>query len=543
MSKLLAFLAAGAIASGAELPARYIKFMEEGAAQVEKRLSAEPAATLASLESAPGWKHFPSMVLVAAVLHKTDLALRIGDLLCSEAEKGRYNTRLDHHRDTYMWLDAYRLLEAGMEPARRARWRKALEGELTPLAADVAKRQDYPRYASPFIGTSPNHYSLWSSTVFLGGKVFHNAEWERLGAKVMHRFAAEEQAPDGYWGEHTRAGPTTNYDYLTATGVALYYEHSHDEAALRAIRRSLDFHKYFTYTDGMPVETVNDRNRYGYISMWCHFGYSHFPDGRRYAEFLTARYPDSRISLEMLGRMAQDVLYWHEGPSAPIPQDEAAFVHRLQIPAGMRKAGPWMVCLSGLMATQAPANQFYLDRQAHISIFNDKLGLIVTGANSKRQPELATFFEDVGGQRYHMPMSTRLEMGGATDKLALAYSTFFAVLDVATTSEGVSVRAAITPKGRAATQQQFHLQLCLNPGEALETGAGRRITVGRDSIELSPSAIGGSIRHHGWILTPDSGATLRWPVYPFNPYSNAPEQGLEHAVAVLSGTSIELKQQ
>ena len=30
-----------------------------------------------------------------------------------------------------------------------------------------------------------------------------NPEWQRLGARVMHRFAAEEQTPDGFWGEHS----------------------------------------------------------------------------------------------------------------------------------------------------------------------------------------------------------------------------------------------------------------------------------------------------------------------------------------------------
>ena len=51
-----------------------------------------------------------------------------------------------------------------------------------------------------------------------------------------------------------------------------------------------------------------------------------------------------------------------------------------------------------MMSTQAPNNQFYLDRQGSISIFHQKLGLIITGANSKRQPALATFSENLAGQ-------------------------------------------------------------------------------------------------------------------------------------------------
>ena len=41
------------------LPAHYFRLMESGIAIVEKRLADEPDATLASLESQPGWIHFP----------------------------------------------------------------------------------------------------------------------------------------------------------------------------------------------------------------------------------------------------------------------------------------------------------------------------------------------------------------------------------------------------------------------------------------------------------------------------------------------------
>jgi len=39
-------------------------------------------------------------------------SFRIGDLLASENEKGKYTPRLDSDWDTYTWLEAYRLLES-----------------------------------------------------------------------------------------------------------------------------------------------------------------------------------------------------------------------------------------------------------------------------------------------------------------------------------------------------------------------------------------------------------------------------------------------
>src|SRR2546429_4387458 len=43
---------------------------------------------------------------------------------------------------------------------------------------------------------------------------------------------------------------------------------------------------------------------------------------------------------------------------------------------------------SGLISTPAVNSQFYLDRQGHLSVFHNRLGLVITGAGSKRQPEL-----------------------------------------------------------------------------------------------------------------------------------------------------------
>ena len=80
----------------------------------------------------------------------------------------------------------------------------------------------------------------------------------------------------------------------------------------------------------------------------------------------------------------------------------------MNVPAGIWKTGPWQVALSGLMSTQAIHNQFYLDRQGNFSVFHQKVGLIITGAGSKRQPELPRSLRTILGQTTYMPISTRL---------------------------------------------------------------------------------------------------------------------------------------
>ncbi|MEP7270360.1 MAG: hypothetical protein ABI882_02595, partial [Acidobacteriota bacterium] len=209
--------------------------------------------------------------------------------------------------------------------------------------------------------------------------------------------------------------------------------------------------------------------------------------------------------------------------------------HQMGAPAGIRKTGPWQVCLSGLMSTQAINSQFYLDRQGNISVFHQRLGLIITGANSKRQPELATFSEKLLGQTVHLPISTRLQMSDAQDRLSLAYNTFFSDLYVPTPSEHeLILRFAITGRGSPADDPRLTLQLCLKAGETLETGAGKKVVLGAERMELPPDKLGGWIRHRGWTMKLDPASRLVWPVYPHNPYTNTPETAIEHAVGALS---------
>ena len=192
-----------AAGAAGELPAAYFRLLEAGSAKVEQRLNETPNADLKALEAQAGWRHFPYAIHAPAVLYAKkhpanaryrdakmlSLALRIGDLLASENEKGVYEPRLDSDWDTYMWLEAYRLLEHELGEARRARWKQGIQENIARLVRDATERLDFPWYHSPFIGTSPNHYAQWACLLHLGGKVFGNREWEQLGARILRRSA------------------------------------------------------------------------------------------------------------------------------------------------------------------------------------------------------------------------------------------------------------------------------------------------------------------------------------------------------------------
>lgn len=455
-------------------------------------------------------------------------------MLATQAEADTAENKQDYEWEIQFWLDTFRLLESELGAERRARWQREIEKITRWFAGQVAYRLDFPRYQGPYIRTSTNHLALFASEVYLAGRVLANKEWEQLGAQALHRLAAEEQTPDGYWGEHTDNGPATGYNYVTMCCVALYAEHSQDPAAKEALRRATDFHKHFTWPDGTPVETINGRNRHWAVSPWGQFGFSHWPDGRRYAEFLAGFFSAGKISSRDLGRLAQNALYFHAGPTEPIPQELPKSAYQMKVSAGIRKTGPWVVCLSGLI-DRPTDSQFTLDRQAHLSVYHEQLGLIITGANSKHQPELATFREKTRDGIATIPLSSRLRMADDRDRLGLGYNTFFADAQIPTPSpDRLAFRFAITETGRGRLQDvELHLQLRLHAGQTLET-ARSKVELNTNRVELSAGDLGGLIRHRGWTLRAPSSARLNWPVLPFNPYANAPETDLRHAVGVLT---------
>lgn len=530
------------------LPGEYFRRLARWCTVVRDTLQNDPKAALQEIEARPGWNHFPYTILAAAVLYAKkhpanrwykdaamlELALEIGDLLVKEDARGTFAPRLDSYRDTYMWVEAYALLKTELGTARTRAWKAAIERNIGLLESDIEAWKDCPAYTENFLGTSPNHYAWWSATLLVGGKHLDHKNWVAMGSAVLRRFAATEQNPDGYWGEHNPDGPTIGYNYLTTLGVGVYWEHSHDPRALRALRRATDFHAHFTYPNGNACELMNDRNRYWEVSPWGQFAFSNFTDGRGYATLLVRNTPDDVIDLDTLGLLAQNALYYHEGPVEKCAPELPQYSHRLQGPAGIRKKGAWTTAFCGIIDTPLPLSQWFLDRQANISLFHERTGLIVAGANSKGQPELATLYEKRNGEAYTKPLGSRLTMKDSGDCLAVAHHTFTCeILAPPAQQEEQQIHFQITGRGPAPDEATLALQLCLKAGTILETGAGHRVTLTNERIELTPALLGGAIHHGDWTLTIDADATLSWPVFPYNPYRNGPETKLEYAVGLL----------
>jgi hypothetical protein len=463
-----------------------------------------------------------------------EMALRAGDYLASIIDSdgefkptvnGRPVSALDSHRWLYCWAEAYGLLKDHLDQGRKAAWSGALIRAATALAGDLAPRVDRPRYIAPFIGTSPNHYGLWATTLWRIGMILEKEEWVQLAEPVLYRFV-REVAPGGYWAEHD--GPTMNYDYLNGSVAGLYWHFSSDPEALRAMRLNTDFHIHWTTPDGIDIYTIDQRNRNSFRvnASWGLFTFCYFPEGRRFSRFkLLAALGDSddplaALGLQALARIAQDAHYHTDGAEAPIPQELHTYRHTLDRPAVVKKTGPWVYSFSALLSPPSTHNQFFLDRIVPISLWHENSGHIIAGGNSKGQPELATFMvKRADGSTTDLPLDALISGSWDADTMCVANEGFSLRLTIACQSNSaavISVQAERTYNHRDTVF--LNLPLRLLPGGELETGNGKSYKLAENEIRLSGASLGGSLSYNHWRITLPESARFVWPYYTYTPY-------------------------
>jgi len=447
----------------------------------------------------------------------------------------RFDRRLVDQRLTYFWLLAYQRMKEVLDGRRRRTWAQRLQAACTWLIDKrIRPHARNRRFTSHHVGTGTNHFALYLSTVYQGGLIFARPQWCDLTTRVMRRLC-RDQHPDGYWEEHD--GPATGYNTLTFTGVATYYLLSGDREVLPALRRGKDFHLRFTYPDGVACETIDGRMRHRrWVSPWGHFGFSLFPDGRRYARLLlteTLKQGRDQVTPEATARMLENYLYYRPGPQGPIPQEKGEYTARLRRKALIRKAGHWVWALSGIVSPRWPQNPFCLDRQNHLSLWHRSAGLIIDGSNSKCQPEPSTFRGVGGSQAPFMPRASSLTAGAKKTILRLDYGSFLAHLEVqAPSRRRVLVCGRLPRVGEQPVVMTLNLSLA--PGGTLTTGAGNTYRLSERPLDLVGEELGGWLSYGKWKLTVPPGARFLWPWLPFNSYSRDHRSTLAQAVALVS---------
>ena len=394
----------------------------------------------------------------------------------------------------YAWLEAYALLREHLGEERRKRWEEGLA-----LAHDGQARE--------ISNLHVHNIPCWKAmSCYRAGQLFSRPDWQEAGTALTKAVLAAQQ-PGGYWAEH--GGPSTLYNHVYVHGLGLYHAFSGDELVVPALEAAANFHQTFTYPDGAPVETVDGRVKYHERIMamgWV--GFSASPRGRRLVRYLAERL-DAKRDLHGFqgGAIASAVQHLVEGDEAEIDLDAESFRQTYREWAVVCREGGWFACLSAFTCPPV-ASRWGQDRQAFLSLWHERLGLLLGGGNSKDQTEWSSFVADGrfvpdGGHVLADGAGVGLDYGNVRCLLRLSFAGRKAVIEGA--AEG------------GPALQQFILRVAR--GDIVRSAAGSEVQLGDAAVCWGRTELGGWLEVKGCRITLPPGAEFRWPTVAFNPYA------------------------
>jgi len=438
------------------------------------------------------------------------------------------------------WLEAYLLLKEHLSPSVRDRWEAKLRSAWGYLGWACDKILTAPHFSGPHLGTGTNHRALEVSLAVRLARAFDEKAWLEKASAAADKFL-RDQHPDGYWTEHH--GPATRYNYLSMTAAGLLYEYTGSARALEAVRRSLNFYLNWTYPDGSPIGTIDERNRYSATTMyWGHFALSNWPEGRTLAALMQENLrefwqpPFKGLHLEASHRYIENWRYWHDGPMAEsIPPLQERYQAALSDPAVVEKAGPWVLTLCGIPTPHREGNRFYLDRQGLLGLWREGIGEVLDQSGSRDQPELATLTVMVDGRTVVIPSQSDISRQNGTWRMRMR----FGGVPLELSAWIVDYRTVVLRAARAsdaAGAVTFAVRPALKVGEVIEFGSGRdiyRLTLGRLELRLGSEVLGQRLVTPRCVIEFDRPAEFVWPILPYSPYNVEKRYGYEMAVSLL----------
>ncbi|MBM3333525.1 hypothetical protein FJY63_02580 [Candidatus Sumerlaeota bacterium] len=452
------------------------------------------------------------------------------------------------------WVRAFGLIRDAMPPERRARWEQALTLGYSGIARSALSR----------VHNIPTHHAMG---LYHAGQILDHPEWRKQAKAFMGKVCAD-QNPGGFWSEHY--GPVIQYDFVYSDALGIYYAMSKDGTVLPALERAAQFHAAWTYPDGTPVETVDERNPYHAGAQLGTVGFSCSPVGRGFLQQQWQRLKALGMGLDLFSRgglknsaewqrlkatgreidadtAAAFILYGQAGSTSPPPGNQEQFRSVLgNNDAVVQRHRPWFVALSAYH-TPVVENRWIQDRQNLVSLFHDRVGLIVGGGNTKLQPLWSAFtvgdvsllshrrsdtnpkFTPPSGL-WHLPSSAQLD----PDRLSLALSygaeQCRVGVDVTDSNRAVLTYEATTSSGQAV---EAHVTLLPRMGATWMAASGKKGTLDDQPLRLAAGEAGAWFAHNGWRISAPPTATIVWPVLPHNPYRKDGRAAAEEGRIVL----------
>ncbi|MFW6600425.1 hypothetical protein ACQBAU_18125 [Propionibacteriaceae bacterium Y2011] len=419
------------------------------------------------------------------------------------------------------WIRAWALIRDAMPADRRMAWDASLTKAVDGI---VATALTLP------VRNIPAHHAMG---VYRASQVLDRDDWRAAAVEYLHQ-TVDDQDPAGFWSEH--CGPVVRYNFVYIDALGAYYGMSRDPYVLPALERAAAFHANFTYPDGTTVETIDERNVYHHTPASSSVGFTASPVGRGYLRWLNRLGPAGVLgpnsgSTARADALASVIAYGQPGPAEQpaAERDEHRFVLG-DSDAQVERHVPWFVALSAYSCPPLPTNRWIQDRQAHLSVFHDQVGLVLSGSNTRLQPRWSTFtvgdtslmvhtgeeepdFDAPPGLA-HLPARATLAADGLGVDLEYAGVPCSVRVDLA--GNGATVRYAV--QGTSDRPMAAHAGFVPHLGEPWQAGEHTGV-LADEPIRLTGAECDGSFAHHGWRVSMPPDAVLEWPVLPHNPYA------------------------
>ena len=476
-------------------------------------------------------------------------ALKGGDAICdAQYEDGTVEFvmsdgsswgRVYPHETLFAWLETYDLLKEQVEGERKARWERGLQKMAEGVYQQIQGKPNKRLYSGIFRDEDVdwgwgnfevNYLSTWDGlNVYRAGQIFNRSAWQQTGQRMVHS-ALETLDPLGYWPEFGGPSPRYNVEYLQAVG--LYYEHSGDLAVIPYLERAVDFQIKYVYPNGSVIETLDGRSRYDpEVLMKAHFTFSQFAEGRRFTRFLVDALLKRGVTLPLSSSLLANFAYYHDGVDEPIPHEKGSYWVGSENKALVRRKSPWFYCLSGFTAVPSK-NRWGLDRQNFVSVWNEQVGLIISGANSKAQPEWSNFVFPSAGRLSYIPSNGVVRQKNPRDAVTLSYEDKKVSIEVSEKSKKeLQIKTRLEDSGTSATGQ---LVLYFKSGTTFKSAAGSVFSLSEKPVEVSAESSAGWIEYNGWRITMPPRSKVVFPSYPFSPQERQSRAPLSEARGLLS---------
>jgi hypothetical protein len=437
------------------------------------------------------------------------------------------------------WMRAYSMIKDAMPADRREKWEKALRHGFEGIAREeMAKR----------LANIPCHHAMG---LYLAGKEFNHPEWCDAAKAYEHR-VVDNQNPNGFWSEH--AGPVIIYNMVYMDALGTYYAMSKDEAVAPALQRAAKFHVVMTYPNGTPVETVDERNNYENSVITPNVGFTFSPEGRGYLKKQIELRKARTKQLVGADMAASLILYGGEGEVVMPPAPEKTPVQMTSDRNALtRRQGPWFACMSAYHTPVYPS-RWIQDRQNLVSLYHDKVGVILGGGNTKLQPLWSTFsvgdtsklYHKKGDEDpnflpptyfYHVPQDAAIDPDST--RLLLQYGPVKCQVKVDLrdpkrakliySSEGLDEKKVEGSETTFKGPVEAHIPFLVKIGGEWSTQSGKSGKIGAQPVKLNAGEAGDWFEHRNWKVYLPKNATVQWPVLPHNQYRKdghaEPEEG------------------